>query len=67
MRPRYSAIFGVAELAADRLERGERALLVGAHQPRIPGDIGRQDRRQPALDPLSAHPPSRSQQTLLAV
>jgi hypothetical protein len=34
-----------AEFTKERLERGEGAFLVYAHQPRIPGDIGRQDRR----------------------
>ena len=32
-----------------RLHPGERAVLVGAHQPAVAGDVGRQDRRQPAL------------------
>ena len=45
----------VGEFAPDRLEGGKRALLVLAHQPRVSGDIGRQNRRQPALDPLLAH------------
>src|SRR5208283_3601428 len=46
---------GVAELAPYRRQRDQGAFLVGAHQPRIAGDIGRQDRRQPALDPLPGH------------
>ena len=45
--------FGVGQLAPECLERGERAFLVLAHQPRIARDIGRQDRRQPAFDPFS--------------
>ena len=40
---------GVDQLAPNRLQRRERAFLVRAHQPRIAGDIGRQDRRQPPL------------------
>ena len=44
---------GVDQFAAERLQRRERAFLVRAHQPRVAGDIGRQDRRQPPLDPLS--------------
>jgi hypothetical protein len=46
-------IFGVGQLAPEYLERCERAFLVLAHQPRIARDIGRQDRRQPALDPFA--------------
>jgi hypothetical protein len=37
------------------LWRGERAFLVLAHQPRISGDIGRQDGRQSTLDPILTH------------
>jgi hypothetical protein len=45
----------VTKLAADRPQSGKRALLIGLHQPRIARDIGRQDRREAALDPLPAH------------
>jgi hypothetical protein len=45
----------IADLAPDRLQRGERALLVFAHQTGIAGDIDRQNGRQPTLDPLRAH------------
>jgi hypothetical protein len=41
------------EGASYRLQRRERALLVLALQPQVPGDIGHQDRRQPALDARS--------------
>ena len=41
----------VDHLSAQRLDPGERAFLVGPDQPRIPGDIGGQDRRQPTFDP----------------
>jgi len=51
---------GIAELSADRAQRGERALLILAHQPRIAGNINSKDRCQPALDPLSAQAPSPS-------
>ena len=44
---------GIEHLAAQRLQRRVRTLLVLSHQPRIAGDIGRQDRRQPPLDALS--------------
>ena len=37
---------GVDQFAPDRLQRRERAFLVGAHQPRIADDIGRQNRRE---------------------
>ena len=36
--------FGIAEFTANRTQRRERALFVRAHQPRIAGDIGGQDR-----------------------
>jgi hypothetical protein len=36
-------------LAAERLERAERALLVGSHQPAIAGDIRAYDCRQPPV------------------
>ena len=35
--------------------RRAACLLVLAHQPAVARDIGRQDRRQPALDPLRSH------------
>jgi hypothetical protein len=44
---------GVRYFASHRRQRRVRALLVRAHQPRIARDIGRQDRRQPALDAVS--------------
>src|ERR1700680_1319179 len=44
---------GVGQLAPDNLQGRQVAFLVLAHQPRIPGDIGRRDRREPALDALS--------------
>jgi hypothetical protein len=51
----------IAQLAPDRLQRSERAFLVVSHRPRIAGDIGRQNRRQPAFDALAlpgSHPGS---------
>src|SRR6516165_1544172 len=38
-----------------RLEPLVRALLVRAHQPRVAGDIDRQNGRQSSLDPSFAH------------
>ena len=46
----------VAQLAPDRLQRRKRALLVGAHQPRIAGDIGGQDRGEAAGSGHRHHP-----------
>src|SRR5438477_9913267 len=43
------------ELAAQRFEAFERALLGLTNQPRIPRHISGQYRCQPALDALSAH------------
>ena len=37
------------------VEPRARAFLVLAHQPAVAGHIGREDRRQPALDPLPFH------------
>ena len=45
--------FGVAEFTANRTQCRERALFVRAHQPRIAGDIDRQNGRQSSLDPPS--------------
>jgi hypothetical protein len=36
-------------------QRRERAFLVRADQPRVAGDIGGEDRRQPPLHPRVAH------------
>src|SRR5215813_12205531 len=44
---------GLRHFAAQRRQCRVRALLVLAHQPRIASNIGRQHRRQPALDTLS--------------
>ena len=46
---------GVDQLAPQCPQRSQRAFLVQPDQPRIPGDIGRQDRREPALDALFRH------------
>ncbi len=48
----------IGELAAQHPQPFERAFLVDADEPRIAHDIGRQDRRQPALYPLFAHCPA---------
>ena len=40
--------FRIEELAAQRLEAFEGAVLVGSDQPRIPRHIGGEDRREPA-------------------
>ena len=44
---------GIEEFAPVRLQPGERLLLVGFHQPAVAGDIGRQNGRQPSLDPFA--------------
>jgi hypothetical protein len=46
---------GIAQLPPDRLQCRERAFLVLAHQPRVAGDVGRQDRCEPPLDPFLRH------------
>jgi len=47
--------FGIGEVTANRPQCCERALFVRAHQPRIAGDIDRQNGRQSSLDPPLAH------------
>ena len=47
----------IDELAAQRPEAFEGALLVGAHQPRIARHIGREDRRETAGLAHSSRPP----------
>ena len=42
--------FRVDQFTANRAQRRQGALFVLAHQPRIAGDIGRQDRREPTFD-----------------
>jgi hypothetical protein len=46
---------GIAEFTANRPQRRESALLVRPHQPRIAGDIDRQNRCQSSLDPPFTH------------
>src|SRR5262249_41233766 len=47
--------FRLEEGAAIHLQVAQRAFLALAHQPRIAGDIGRQDGCQLALHPFPAH------------
>ena len=37
------------------LQLGKRALFVGAHQPAIASDVGRQNCRKPSLHALGSH------------
>jgi hypothetical protein len=45
---------GIDEFAAMCLQPGERALLVGSHQPAVAGHIGGQDGRKPPLHPFAS-------------
>jgi hypothetical protein len=45
----------IDHFGAERLEPAEGALLVRLDQPRVTRNIGGQDRRQLALDPLALH------------
>ena len=45
----------IDQLAPIAFENGEGSFLVCAHQPRIAGDIGAEDRRQPPLDAFFHH------------
>jgi hypothetical protein len=49
----------VCKLASQLLQRGEGAFLIRPHQPRITGDVGRQNRREPPLNPCLCHIRSR--------
>src|SRR5437899_3582543 len=57
----------IGNLAPKDLQFAERPFLIGPHQPRIPGDVGRQDRREPPLDSCLRHrsrPPLKSDSIL---
>ena len=54
MRPLCSAIFGIDQFAAMRSEPCEGAGFVLTHEPAVSGDIGGENGREPAFDPLSA-------------
>jgi hypothetical protein len=43
---------GIEELAAVLLQRAQRALLVGLHQPAVTDDVRREDSSEPALQVL---------------
>jgi hypothetical protein len=45
----------IDNLAAVGLQRLQRPDLIGTHQSRITGNIGRQHGSQPALHPLACH------------
>jgi hypothetical protein len=45
---------GIRQLAPQRRQSRERTFLVVAHQTRVAGDIGCEDRREPAFDARSA-------------
>src|SRR5262245_41431835 len=47
--------FGIKNFAPGRLERGESAFLVNAHQPTVAGDIGCEDGSQPPVDARLSH------------
>jgi hypothetical protein len=46
---------GIEYLAPVRFQRRQSARLVDAHQPRVTGDINRQDRCQSPLDALACN------------
>jgi hypothetical protein len=47
--------FGIGDLSAQHLQRGERAFLIRPHQARVARDVGRQNCRQAPLDPFLRH------------
>ena len=51
--------FRIEELAAQRFEAFERALLIRPHQPRIPGYIGSEDRGEATRLAHSTSPAAR--------
>jgi hypothetical protein len=53
-----AAVFGnlrVAQLAPDRAQGGESALFVRLHQPRVTGNVSRENRGEPAFDTIGVH------------
>ena len=50
--PAMGGYGGINKGLSDRLEPGQRAFLVSAHEAAIPGDIRRQHRRQSPFHPL---------------
>src|SRR5216683_591545 len=44
--------FWVDQLGAERLEPAERPFLIGFDQPRVAGDVSREDRRKPTFDAI---------------
>jgi hypothetical protein len=46
---------GVDQFFSQRLERGESALFVDAHEAAIAGDVSREDGCQPPLDTRLGH------------
>ena len=57
--------FGIAEFAANRPQRRERAFFVGAHQPRVAGDIDGQNGGQSSLHLSFAHLTRQSHREIL--
>ena len=45
----------IDQFAPIAFEGGEGSFFVRAHQPRISGDVGAEDRRQPPLYPFLSH------------
>ena len=45
----------IDQLVAVALERGERTLLVDAHEPGVSDHVGRENGRKPALDTWTRH------------
>ena len=45
----------IDHLSADRFRRCQGAHLVGSHQARVTGDIGRKDGSKPTFDPSFGH------------
>jgi hypothetical protein len=47
--------FGIDKLFSARLERGQSAFLVFAHETAVAGNVGREDGGQPSFDPRFGH------------
>ena len=59
MRPPWLAICGIDDFPAQGLQRRQRAALIATHQPRVAGDVGRDDGGKAALLGHSGSPASR--------
>ena len=54
IRPLVFLDLGIEQRAPMSLQPGKRALLVGAHEPAVASDVGRENGREPSLHALAS-------------